>query len=144
MAWANWRCVMPSFSNRVRMTVNWSGVKPRCAMRRRNVWFKPYHARRNNRGKRRRSGESMAAKDLKVSIYCLLNHPGHGSISHCTSSRAERCTSSECNHLERLRKEFESSPMRVSGVSAFVLRQKPRTKLGILHISIISRNNTCK
>ncbi len=60
------RCVMPSFSSNVRITVNWSGVTPRCAMRRRKAWFNPYHARRNSSGKRLRSGESNGS-----SLACL-------------------------------------------------------------------------
>jgi hypothetical protein len=58
------RCVIPSFSSNVRITVNWSGVSPRCAIRLRNAWFKPYQARRNNKGSRRRSGASMAGAGL--------------------------------------------------------------------------------
>jgi len=50
MACANSRCVMPSFSSKVRITVNWSGVIRRCAMRRRKALFNPYQARRSNKG----------------------------------------------------------------------------------------------
>ncbi len=60
----SWRCEMPSCSSNVRSAVNWSGVSPRCAMRRRKAWFKPYHARRNNGGNRRRSGASMGCRVL--------------------------------------------------------------------------------
>ena len=48
----------PSCSSKVRMAVNWSGVTPVWAIRRRKAWFNPYHARRRRMGSRRRSGAS--------------------------------------------------------------------------------------
>ncbi len=60
------RCVTPlgSDSSKLRITVNWSGVTSVCAMRRRNAWFKLYHARRSNGGKRRRTGESISGWEV--------------------------------------------------------------------------------
>lgn len=46
-------------SVRQRRTVNWSGVTPVLAMRRRNALFRPYQAPRRRGGNRRRSGESI-------------------------------------------------------------------------------------
>ncbi len=55
------RCEIPfgSASPSVLNTVNWSGVIFKCAIRRRNAWFKPYQARRSSNGNRRRFGASI-------------------------------------------------------------------------------------
>jgi hypothetical protein len=75
----NRRWEIPSFSSNVRMTVNWSGVIPRCAMRRRNAWFNPYHARRSSSGNLLLSGESIgkSTDSLEFAVR-VLGFPSFG------------------------------------------------------------------